>query len=76
MAKLEDKIVNGLEDRIVKRVVEAIAPALERMMKKPVVPTNDVDFEDMYVTPPDFEEAMPVWETPGEPIEIRARALI
>jgi hypothetical protein len=76
VAKLEDKIVNGLEDRIVKRVVEAIAPALERMIKKPVVPTNDVDFEDMYATPPDFEEAMPVRETPGEPIEIRARALI
>jgi hypothetical protein len=52
-AKLEGRIVDGLEDRIAKRVVEAMVPALERMMKEgimsaPVMPTNDVDFEDMY----------------------------
>ena len=81
VAKLEGKIVDGLEDRIVKRVVEAIVPALERMIKEritsaPVVPTNDLDFEDMYAPQHDYEEAMPIEETPGEQIEIRARALI
>lgn len=57
-AKLEEKLMKKLEDKIVNRVVQALTPALEGIIKDAVkkaipqeamVPTNDLDFDDLYM---------------------------
>lgn len=48
-AKLEEKLLNGLEDRIIERLVGALGPAIEGMVQKALkIPTNDIDFDDIY----------------------------
>lgn len=56
--KLEEKMMTGIEQRLVARVADALAPMLEGIIKEAMktagsrrpagVPTNDIDFDDIY----------------------------
>jgi hypothetical protein len=75
--KLEERLTVAIEQRLMTRVVDALAPALEGIIKEAVkaaipqkpamVPTNDIDFDDIYAPDHSLEDFNKTPKAPGMP---------